>query len=100
MWRPFRFWLSQRLPVVVCVFLFSTGGPLFLAAEQPGDSPQFTPAQLEFFEKEVRPLLSRRCYSCHSAKTEKLKGGLRLDSRALVLKGGDTGPAAVPGKPA
>ncbi|MEE2989904.1 MAG: PSD1 and planctomycete cytochrome C domain-containing protein [Planctomycetota bacterium] len=47
----------------------------------------------------MRPLLAKRCYSCHSAKTEKLKGGLRLDSRSLLLKGGDTGPAAVPGKP-
>jgi hypothetical protein len=42
-------------------------------------------------------LLQARCVSCHGA--EKQKGGLRLDSRASLLKGGDTGPAAVPGEP-
>jgi cytochrome c553 len=53
----------------------------------------------EFFEKQVRPVLVARCFECHSAEAEKIKGGLRLDSRAMVLKGGDTGPAVVPGKP-
>jgi hypothetical protein len=51
----------------------------------------------EFFEKEVRPLLVARCQSCHGS--EKQKGGLRLDSRATALKGGENGPAVVPGKP-
>ena len=50
-------------------------------------------AGLEFFEKQVRPLLAARCYECHSAKSVKLQGGLRLDSLAAALKGGDTGPA-------
>ncbi len=54
-------------------------------------------ADLEFFEKQVRPLLVARCYECHSADTKEPKGGLRLDSRAAALKGGDTGPAVVPG---
>ncbi|HZN33246.1 MAG TPA: PSD1 and planctomycete cytochrome C domain-containing protein [Pirellulaceae bacterium] len=53
----------------------------------------------EFFEKQVRPILVSRCFECHSAKSVKLQGGLRLDSRAGVLKGGETGPAIVPGKP-
>ena len=56
-------------------------------------------AGLEFFEKQVRPLLVARCYECHSAQAKKVKGGLLLDSRAGLLKGGDTGPAVVPGKP-
>jgi hypothetical protein len=51
---------------------------------------------LEFFEKEVRPILAKRCYSCHSATAKKIQGGLRLDSRAAALAGGDTGPAVVP----
>ena len=51
----------------------------------------------EFFEKRVRPVLVERCYECHGEK--KQKGGLRLDSAASVLKGGDSGPALVPGKP-
>ena len=53
----------------------------------------------EFFEKQVRPLLADSCFSCHSAGAKEIKGGLRLDSRELVLTGGDSGPAIVPGEP-
>lgn len=59
-----------------------------------------TPEDLEFFEKRVRPVLVERCYGCHSAKSEKLKGNLRLDHRDAILRGGDIGPAAIPGEPA
>ncbi len=52
---------------------------------------------MEFFEKEIRPVLADNCYSCHGPK--KQKASLRLDSRAAVLKGGESGPAVVPGKP-
>src|SRR2546429_403966 len=58
-----------------------------------------TPAQLQFFENRIRPVLSENCYKCHSAQAEKVKGRLLLDSREGVLKGGDTGPAIVPGDP-
>jgi hypothetical protein len=58
-----------------------------------------TPEQLEFFETRVRPILTERCYKCHSAQSEKLKGGLRLDSFAGLMKGGDSGPVLTPGKP-
>jgi cytochrome c553 len=57
------------------------------------------PAQVEFFEKKVRPVLANTCYKCHSAESEKLKGGLLVDSRDSLLKGGDSGPAIVPGNP-
>lgn len=53
--------------------------------------------QEEFFEKKIRPLLLTHCMECHSEK--KVKGQLRMDSRASLLKGGETGPAVVPGKP-
>ena len=51
----------------------------------------------KFFEQNVRPLLAQNCYSCHGEK--KQKGGLRLDSIESILKGGESGPAVVPGKP-
>src|SRR5688500_11970354 len=51
---------------------------------------------IEFFEKSVRPVLVEKCLSCHA---EKAKGGLRLDTRDAVLKGGERGPSVVPGKP-
>jgi hypothetical protein len=52
---------------------------------------------MEFFEKEVRPLLVKHCYRCHGG--QKVKGELRLSSRADLLRGGSNGPAIVPGKP-
>ena len=51
---------------------------------------------VEFFEKRIRPLLAEHCYECH-AVSQKLKGGLALDSREGWLKGGESGPALVPG---
>ncbi len=55
--------------------------------------------QLDFFEKKIRPVLAKECYECHSADAKKLKGGLYLDTAESVLKGGDSGPAIIPGKP-
>src|SRR5947208_8006343 len=53
----------------------------------------------QFFEKQVRPLLVKHCYQCHSSEAKVLKGGLHLDSRGGWMKGGDSGPAIVPGAP-
>ncbi len=52
-----------------------------------------------FFESRIRPVLVEHCYKCHSGRTRSPKGGLRLDSREAVLRGGGNGPAIVPGKP-
>src|SRR6516165_2981390 len=73
---------------------------IWLAACLVGAQPEISdPVQVEFFEKRIRPVLAEHCYSCHSAQAAKLKGGLRLDSRDGMLKGGDMGPAVVPGEP-
>jgi dienelactone hydrolase len=61
--------------------------------------PAVGDADLAFFEKHIRPVLIKSCYDCHSAEAEDLKGGLALDGRAALLKGGDSGAAVVPGKP-
>lgn len=61
------------------------------------DAPAKDRAALDHFEKLVRPLLVERCQKCHAG--EKSKGRLRLDSREALLKGGETGPAVVAGKP-
>ncbi len=53
--------------------------------------------QLEFFERSVRPILAEHCYSCHSSKAKKLKANLLVDSRAGLLRGGDSGAAIAPG---
>ncbi|MSU40398.1 MAG: DUF1549 domain-containing protein [Pedosphaera sp.] len=60
-------------------------------------SAELTPAQRDFFEKKIRPVLVEKCLKCHSAEAGKTKGGLSLDSREGARKGGDTGPAIVPG---
>ena len=54
---------------------------------------------IEFFENKVRPVLVDNCFSCHSSKAPKLKGGLSVEFRDALLKGGETGPAIVPGAP-
>ena len=58
-----------------------------------------TPEQLEFFEKNIRPVLMEHCYECHSEEKGKNKGELTLDTRDGTRAGGDRGPAVVPGKP-
>jgi hypothetical protein len=81
-----------RFPCLAFLSLGLLVPPALGEAPAPGD-----PSAPEFFEKEVRPLLAHRCQTCHGAS--KSKGDLRLDSRAAILKGGNTGPAIVPGKP-
>jgi hypothetical protein len=65
--------------------------PAVLAAQSEG---------IAFFETNIRPLLVANCYGCHSSKLDKPMGGLLLDSRAGMLRGGKSGvPVIVPGKP-
>ena len=60
-------------------------------------APALARADDEFFERRIRPVLVEHCYPCHSATSEKLKGGLRLDTRDGLRRGGESGPAIVPG---
>lgn len=53
-----------------------------------------------YFEKNVRPLLVAKCLGCHSATSQPIMGGLRLDTREHTLKGGSRGASVVPGNPA
>ncbi|HVS38182.1 MAG TPA: DUF1549 domain-containing protein, partial [Gemmataceae bacterium] len=76
---------------------FPLGILVALTAATPAWADAPATAGDEFFEKEVRPLLIDRCLKCHGG--EKTRGGLKLTSRDAILQGGDTGPAAVPGKP-
>ena len=58
-----------------------------------------TTEQIQFFERKIRPLLVQNCYECHSATSKKVGGSLLLDSRAGIIKGGDSEPPIVPGNP-
>ena len=79
----------MRFPVVIA-FVFASAVAFAEASGLPDDA-------VEFFEKEVRPVLAEHCYKCHGP--DKQKAELRLDSRAAILKGSDVGPVVIPGKP-
>ena len=88
--------MTNAMPHLYCLFLF-VGSSTTLAAEQN------IREGLDFFEAKIRPVLVKHCYECHSvgaAAKNNLKGGLLLDSRDGSRKGGESGPAVVPGKPA
>jgi hypothetical protein len=72
-----------------CLCLLAAGG--VVCAAKP------TAESLAFFEKKIRPVLVEHCYKCHSASSEKVKGGLLLDTRDGIRKGGESGHAVVPG---
>jgi mono/diheme cytochrome c family protein len=76
------------IPALACCLCALAAGPARAAKPR---------ATGDFFEKKVRPLLAETCLDCHGPK--KQRGGLRLDSRAGMMSGGDSGPAIVPGKP-
>jgi hypothetical protein len=80
------------LTLVGIVFALIVAAPGF-AQDEVRPASEFTVEQLDFFEREVRPLLVKRCYECHGDVGDELKGGLRVDSRPALLKGGDTGAA-------
>ncbi len=83
-----------RLPSITACVVLNALVPLVLVAEEKAND-----GDLVFFEKEVRPLLVKHCYECHSEEAGKRKGGLWLDRRDAWQTGGDAGPAIVPGEP-
>jgi hypothetical protein len=95
-WRPgIRSGLKRfGIWILACGAFAAREGAMAAVASQKAD-----PAQIEFFEKSVRPLLDEHCLECHSVAKGKTKGGLALDQATALLKGGDTGPAIVVGNP-
>ena len=73
------------------------GPVLEVCSVRAADTPAADDVRLAFFEQRIRPVLVEHCHECHSADSKALKGGLRVDSRAGLLRGGDTRPAVVPG---
>ena len=82
----------SRLVILGGIF-WATGAPGY------GAPPAATPEGIAFFEKRIRPVLVKECYGCHAATAKKIRGGLTLDTRDGIRKGGDNGPAVVPGEP-
>ena len=84
--------LRFALVMLVLVICFLARG-----ASSPPAPAAVSPEAVEFFEKKVRPVMADHCFQCHGP--DKQKSGLRLDSRAAVLKGNDAGPVVTPGEP-
>src|SRR6059058_3476379 len=82
-----RWLVAAALPLVL-----SAAGEARQAARAPVTAPQAA----DYFESTIRPLLAANCYDCH---TDQRMGGLRVDSREALLKGGRSGPVIVPGDP-
>lgn len=85
--------LSSSLALLLASLTF---GPSAARADEaaPGDATRF-----RFFESQIRPILVRHCYECHSSQSGSSEGNLRLDTRQAIRAGGDRGPAVVPGSP-
>ncbi len=81
--------MARSLPItsIAWIVLLSTSA-LAASPEKHSD---------ELFELHIRPVLVGTCFKCHGG--ESTGGGLRVDSRASLVKGGERGPAVVPGKP-
>ena len=87
--RPFRYIVSGPALALIATLL---------SVEAFGAEPDRS--GVEFFEQKIRPIFADHCYKCHSADSEKgPKGGLLIATRDGLLKGGDSGPAIVPGNP-
>ncbi len=84
-WFPRRH-LKLAFPILSWVLLVACIPAMSLADEQE-----------DFFEQRIRPLLVSKCESCHSEATGKTHGNLALDSLSGWSRGGDSGPAIVPG---
>ncbi len=81
--------VMPRWAALVLIPMVASAPPV--SADGPADEPE------SFFELKVRPVLAGACLKCHGAI--KASGGLRLDSREAMLKGGESGPAVLPGAP-
>ncbi|MGV3753778.1 MAG: c-type cytochrome domain-containing protein, partial [Verrucomicrobiota bacterium] len=84
------------------IALLVTGAITLVAVTaHASEGAKLTPQELDFFERNIRPVLTEKCYKCHSSQPDaKIKAGLALDTREGLLKGGDSGPSIKAGKPA
>jgi hypothetical protein len=87
---------TAHLPARVVTFSILAAASLRAASPANFESAP-SAEQIAFFEKSFRPVLVDKCYKCHSAEAEKVKGGLLLDTREGIRAGGDSGHAVVPG---
>jgi len=90
----------EKLTIAVAAIVISvlSAGSCALGDEPERPAGSFTSEQLRRYESVVRPILAKHCLKCHG-DGPKIRGGFRLDSREAILRGGDQGPAVIPGDP-
>ena len=84
---------NRRLTVIACAVVFCLPSVVTLGQEADSSNPD----NVAFFESRIRPVLVKHCYACHSVQAGKSEGGLLVDNRSGLLKGGESGPAVEPG---
>ena len=91
-----RLALAAAFSFFVCASLAAQEQPK--EQPQPREKPQEEASGpgVDFFEEKIRPVLIRECYECHSVEAKNIKGGLLLDTREAIRKGGESGAAVVP----
>jgi cytochrome c553 len=87
--------MNSRKLILICSVTFAS----LASVAQAENDKSADAAGLAFFEKRIRPVLVEHCYTCHSVDKKKKQGGLLLDTRAGIRRGGDTGSAVVPSSP-
>ena len=88
---------NNGLTILVAVCLAATSSSVHSTDQSPDDRALENQAGIRFFESNIRPILVKHCYECHSSQSGSAEGGLRLDSRDAIRVGGDRGRAIVPG---
>ncbi len=91
-----RLWVVST--TFFCLTMTLAGADRAVRGDAPPAKENVDPQVAEFFETKVRPVLANNCYGCHGPASQ--MAGLRLDSKAFVLKGGDSGPVIVANDPA
>ncbi|MFN7934285.1 MAG: PSD1 and planctomycete cytochrome C domain-containing protein [Bryobacteraceae bacterium] len=87
--------MRRTATLLGCVFIAA----LYSYTQQaPTVEEKPTAEQMEFFETKIRPVLAKNCYQCHGSDSKTAMGGFIIDSRAGMRRGGQGGPAVVPGK--
>ena len=85
-------------PLRLTAALLASSAPVFAIDEAAKPLPDgISAGQRDFFERKIRPVLADKCYKCHAEDSEKIRGGLTLDTREGIRRGGDNGPAVEPG---
>ena len=84
-------WFSSACWLGVALFSPLAGGIVRSTEPTPSEGARF-------FREKIEPVLKKECFGCHSTQAKEIKGGLRLDSRLGLRRGGDSGVVVVEGK--